>query len=899
MANKEYFAFISYKSDDEEWAIWLQHELEHYHLPTSFNGRMDVRKDLRPIFRDIDELSAGNLPEQIQTALINSQNLIVICSPKAASSPWVNKEIETFIKLGRINRIFPFIVDGVFPNEFFPPVLLGIPESEERLGGDVRKKGRDAAFVKIVAGMLDVDFDSLWNRYEKEKAEEERKQREQRENLLRLRSRAVAEKVLGLIEEGDYYTARLLALQILPTPNNPDYPYTPEAEYALRQSMQKDSAILRGHTSRVNYASISADNKYIASISNDRTIKIWKALNGELIHSIDGAFYFVEFVSFSPDSKQIVSVEDSWAKGQLIKIWDVQSGRLDKEIKYPSSINFVKFAPTGHKIIIASFDDFCVYDLCLDEISFLEVCHSSFYKTVVDGKEVDAYNPMIRDGHTLMINFADCSPSENRVVSASNDGTAYIWNTKNGKNLFVLRGHTGAVDSAEYSSDGKFIITVSRDDTARIWSSKKGQPIIIFDKRKVNTASFSPDARIIVSATHEKSIITWDANKGKIIGEYKGHEGRINSTIFSSDGKQIVSASNDFTVRLWDTLTERSMKTLFGHEKTVTSADFSPDGKFIVSCSADGQVFIWDTTNWTRRRICFSCSDYKLFDDKWHEMRTRFTSVVFSPDGKKILVASNDYMVRVIDIATSAISLSFKVKQETPNYLNINTANYSHDGLLFVTSSDNHTIKVWDAKTGANVITINENTPGSLIGHIMCTVFNYDNSLIASAGGDKIQIRCLQDNSIYCTFDGHSDCVNCLQFTHDDKYLVSVSNDHTIKIWDIKDKVIINTIYPHNEEIHHISISPDDRLIATASSDKLIKVWDLKSGCLLETLSGHKDEVTSVTFSPDGRTIMSTSHDSTIKIWELKPLNELVEDAIRKCDDRQLTSEEKRLYYIE
>lgn len=63
---KEYYAFISYKSEDVEWAIWLHHELEHYHLPASFNERADIRQELRPVFRDIDELSAGNLPEQIK-----------------------------------------------------------------------------------------------------------------------------------------------------------------------------------------------------------------------------------------------------------------------------------------------------------------------------------------------------------------------------------------------------------------------------------------------------------------------------------------------------------------------------------------------------------------------------------------------------------------------------------------------------------------------------------------------------------------------------------------------------------------------------------------------------------------------------------------------------------------
>lgn len=134
--NKEYYVFISYKSEDVEWAIWLQHELEHYHLPASFNVRTDIRQELRPVFRDIDELSAGNLPEQIKRALENSQNLIVVCSPQAAASTWVNQEVETFISLGRTDRIFPFIVEGNSPKEFFPPALLALPKNEERLGGD-------------------------------------------------------------------------------------------------------------------------------------------------------------------------------------------------------------------------------------------------------------------------------------------------------------------------------------------------------------------------------------------------------------------------------------------------------------------------------------------------------------------------------------------------------------------------------------------------------------------------------------------------------------------------------------------------------------------------------------------------------------------------------------------
>ena len=240
--DKEYFVFISYSSLDNEWAIWLRHELEHYHLPASFNGRTDVRDNLRKVFRDRDELSAGpEWDEQVNHALANTNNLIVICSPNAKMSDAVNKEVQTFIALGKEDHIFPFIVEGE-PKDCFPPAL-----KHSKLGGDIKKDGgSNAAFIKVVSGMLKVGFPSLWERYEREKAEEEQNIREQRDNLLRVQSRFLAEKANALVEEGDSYTARLLALEALPKDlENPDRPYVIEAEEALRNAILCRSTVLR------------------------------------------------------------------------------------------------------------------------------------------------------------------------------------------------------------------------------------------------------------------------------------------------------------------------------------------------------------------------------------------------------------------------------------------------------------------------------------------------------------------------------------------------------------------------------------------------------------------------------------------------------------------------------
>ena len=129
---KKYFAFISYKREDEDWAKWFQNELENYHLPSTLNGRKDINfeelpKQFRPVFRDIDELKAGNLPEQIYSALKDSLNLVVICSHLLADddeAKWVNKEISDLDSSSKSKNTL-FVIEQVYncfngnsPNEW-------------------------------------------------------------------------------------------------------------------------------------------------------------------------------------------------------------------------------------------------------------------------------------------------------------------------------------------------------------------------------------------------------------------------------------------------------------------------------------------------------------------------------------------------------------------------------------------------------------------------------------------------------------------------------------------------------------------------------------------------------------------------------------------------------------
>lgn len=171
----EYFAFISYKREDEKWAKWLQHKLEYYKLPSSVRkDNPDLPGKIRPVFKDTTDLEPGVLTQKIQIALNSSKFLIVICSPRSANSVWVSKEVQSFIDSGRADHIIPFIIGGT-PNalnpkeECYPEGLRQLAGEKELLGANINEMGRDAAAIKVVARMFNLRFDTLWQRFKRYK----------------------------------------------------------------------------------------------------------------------------------------------------------------------------------------------------------------------------------------------------------------------------------------------------------------------------------------------------------------------------------------------------------------------------------------------------------------------------------------------------------------------------------------------------------------------------------------------------------------------------------------------------------------------------------------------------------------------------------------------------------
>ncbi len=181
----KYRAFLSYSHRDAEWGKWLHKALEGYRIDKDLVGRTTpvgvVPKALRPIFRDREDFSAGHsLTEQTLAALEASQFLVVVCSPNAAQSRYVNEEVRHFKMLGHAARVIPLIVDGEpgdASRECFPAALRCkvsgdgaiTSEPEEPIAADARPQGdgKEIAKQKVVAGLLGVGLDEIARRAER------------------------------------------------------------------------------------------------------------------------------------------------------------------------------------------------------------------------------------------------------------------------------------------------------------------------------------------------------------------------------------------------------------------------------------------------------------------------------------------------------------------------------------------------------------------------------------------------------------------------------------------------------------------------------------------------------------------------------------------------------------
>ena len=408
--------------------------------------------------------------------------------------------------------------------------------------------------------------------------------------------------------------------------------------------------------------------------------------------------------------------------------------------------------------------------------------------------------------HKDVVYSAQFSPDGQRIVTASWDKTARLWDAASGKLIGEPMNHERMVYSAQFSPDGQRVVTASADKTARLWDAGSGKPVgkPMKHQNEVYSARFSPDGQRAVTASADKTARLWDAASGKPLGEPMKHENEVYSAQFSLDGQRIVTASADKTARLWDAASGKPIGELMKHEGMVFSAQFSPDGQRVVTASADKTARLWD-----------AASGKPLGEPMKHE--DVVNSAQFSPDGQRIVTASWDKTARLWD-AASGKPLGELMKHEDV----VTSAQFSPNGQRVVTASRDKTARLWDAASGKPL-------------------------------GEPMK---------------HEDVVNSAQFSPDGQRIVTASRDKTARLWDAASGKAIGEPMKHENVVTSAQFSPDGQRVATVLEDKTARLWDAASGGSVGEPMKHEGIVNSAQFSPDGQRIVTASLDKTARLWD-------------------------------
>lgn len=600
--HSRYRAFISYSHADEAWAKWLHGALETYRVPARLRrgDHAAVPKRLLPIFRDRDELpSASELGSVIQQALQQSETLIVICSPRAALSRWVNEEIRYFKSLGRGRQVFALIVSGephaADPTqECFPEALRHdvaadgslIASGIEPIAADVRAggDGRNDARLKLIAGLLGVGLDQL-------KRREAQRQRWRRMGIAALIA-AVLASLLAMWQWQRSVREQALQAQALQVHRAALYENGRRELLAGQQAraavylvgalqLGLDTPALRFMLGRAMREVDAFQQRYelgapITSMGVDPSGTRLAVLDAEgslhLLDTRDG-----HEVASRPGKPQTWADGPYFAQGGKTLLLAVQArGRSTAELLMGANdaATWRERRPASQEPIISVNGDRVAY---IDE-------HEQARVAAADGDGFDqAYGPatavaLLAEGQQLLLGGAD--------------GAVRRLRSETGALLSRFEGLSEAVRVLSVSPDGQLVAAAGVGGEVRVWVLQTGRlRFTAGQPRKVDVMEFSADSQRLLTSGRDGNAV-WDTRRGQLLFADKSATFIGNPAGFVHGGDWLAQIK-DGNLSLKDAISAQELLNLDGHNGPPDGFATANDAAVLYSSGRDGSMVRW------------------------------------------------------------------------------------------------------------------------------------------------------------------------------------------------------------------------------------------------------------------------------------------------------------------
>jgi WD40 repeat protein len=795
-----YRAFISYSHQDRPLALALQRALHRL-------GRAWYRRPTFTVFRDDTSLAASpHLWGSIQSSMQESEWLIVIVSPAAAASTWVNREVHWWLEQRGADRLLLVLAEGEIwwnheSDDFdrirttaLPPALFGAYQQEPRWT-DLRAPHaagrttlRDPVFQDRVANVAA----PLHGRAKEELVGEELRQQR---TWARLRNTAV--------------TAMALVTAVAVTAS---FLFVSQRDEARHQAALAEAREL---AARADRATNPHEALALAVEAELRTEDPLPEARAAYANAVKGAAR----LPVRPVSAAIAT---------------------------PAGLADVSWAPDGSGIAVASPTGWQLRDQ-------------------TTGRPL---GPLRRPPDEHEVHAMAWSPDGNHLASADMDTQVVVWDASSGRPVGPPLGEDAhppgepltTQGAVAWSSDGARLVSAGPENVlirSVVHGLPVGQPLTV-PSGGVETFALSPDGtRLATAGFMGGAVQVWDTGTGAAVGAPLPGDGSwIRAMAWSPDGSRLAGAGLAGTT-VWTVDERTSVRQVVDVESTEDVA-WSPDGSLLAAVGFDVQLF--DAATGTR--IGQPAHDHETGS---FLALSRLIDVDWSPAGDRLVTGAVDGTMRIWALTPAATGHSSVAVQHTGA---VSLLAWSGKGTRLVSGDWEGTVQVRDMEDGAGagrVVAHHDvdalNTSLAPDGSRFAIVGGVDSRF------DPIRIYDVTSGAEISTLTGHPDVLDVV-WSPRGPWLASISSDGSVWLWDVDAGVPVGSpLSGRSDSLVAVTWSPGGDRLAIGDSES-IRVIDFVDSSLLVTLGkGRAHSV--LAWSPDGARLASVGAQGRVYLYEL------------------------------
>ncbi len=581
-----------------------------------------------------------------------------------------------------------------------------------------------------------------------------------------------------------------------------------------------------GHDADINDVAFSDDGSLLATSGDDGLVRVWDLDTGELQAELRGRGQ-VWGVSFSPDGSRVAA---GWVEEGVVQVMDLTTDAPPLVVPAVTEplASSTSFSPDGERLAIADIGAVVVVDVASgDRVLEFQTGTNQFTEEV------------------LAVRW---SPDGRWIASASRGLSTRVTDAETGERHLVLDGHTHDVHRLDWSVDGSRLATGARDGTARVWEITEGGAVevVVVAAREgaIGGVAFSPDGeRLLTGDVRVTAARIWD------VGDDGGAEWANLPTAshvagmaeFTPAGDAVIVTGVGVPAVVWDPSTGEPWLRLGADQGEAWEVDVSPDGDLVATIGLDEppRVHVWDRHTGSE---VFRVEEVGFYPER----------VAWSPDGGLLAAAGfrsdgPSGKITIVDRSGRRVTDLVEDAAHAPRNLAFDAGGERLVSQRRRLDRDDPTlagVRVWDWARGEALVDL--------------PVFA--DRLAVDPTGPRVAVAEVGAGG---------------------------------SVWDLETGERLATLSGHSGDISDVAFSPDGETIASSGADGTVRLWATETGAEQLVLDGRDGPVSAVAFAPDGDRLVSTGI-GVARVWALN-LDDLIGIAGRRLT-RALTDDECRRY---